>query len=233
MARARPGSSTPARASSARRSVPSTRRMAMKSSSALSLAGLVDRDHVRMVDRRGEARLPHEALTEPIPLVRRRGEDLERHPPPELLVARCVDDRQRSASENALDGVPAEACPRPQFRLHHHAPSFQLWASRRIRATPLLPPQAVALAALVRSRERITRITATTRSAKAIPIAPPRATAPQSRPLAAVAGAATGDRGMRRCGHGHRVPTEVRDPGAVGVLPGRRSRSQRGCTALP
>lgn len=33
-------------------------------------------------------------------------------------------------------------------------------------------------------------------------------------------GGGDGLRGMRRCGHGYRVPTEVRDPGAVGVLLG-------------
>ncbi len=58
---------------------------------AVVLAGLVDRDHVRVVERGGETRLAQEARPEALVLGELRGDQLQRHRPLQRQVGGPVD----------------------------------------------------------------------------------------------------------------------------------------------
>jgi hypothetical protein len=82
----------------------------------LRLARLVDRDHVRMVERSGEARLPQEPLPEPLVPRQIRGEQLQRHPPPQPRIDRPIDVGHPPAAEQRLDPVAGQLRPNPRIR---------------------------------------------------------------------------------------------------------------------
>ena len=82
--------------------------------------GLVDRDDVRMVDRRGELRLAQEPVTERLVLGEAGGEQLERDPPLEPQVLGQVDDAHPAEAEQRLDPVAGELGADPRVVAHLH-----------------------------------------------------------------------------------------------------------------
>ena len=82
------------------------------------LAGLVDRDHVRMVERGGEAWLAQEAGTERLVLGQLRRDQLQRDRALERQVDRPVDDAHAAAADQRLDPVAGEGRARSERCLH-------------------------------------------------------------------------------------------------------------------
>jgi hypothetical protein len=75
---------------------------------AVVLAGVVERQHVRVIDRRGDARLALEALAQ-ARVVRELGDDqLERHDALKCHLCRAVDDSHAAASGDGVDQVTSE-----------------------------------------------------------------------------------------------------------------------------
>ncbi len=77
----------------------------------LGLSRRVDRQHMRVLDRRGELRLAQEPLPEALVSGQLGREQLQRHPAAEGRVARAVDDAHAATAHEALDGYPANASP--------------------------------------------------------------------------------------------------------------------------
>src|SRR3954463_72095 len=75
---------------------------------ALVLARVVDRDDVRVVDRRRQARLADEALTESRVLGELRGDELEGDRTVEVELDGPVDDAHAAATGDAGDAVAGE-----------------------------------------------------------------------------------------------------------------------------
>ena len=82
------------------------------------LAGVVDRDHVRVVERGGEARLPQEAPAEPRILRHLRRDELQGDRSSQRRVERAVDDAHPAAPEDRLDAQATERRAREQRRAH-------------------------------------------------------------------------------------------------------------------
>ena len=78
---------------------------------APGLAGLVDRQHVGMVDRHRRARLAQEALAKAGVAGQLAGEQLQRDVAAEAKIARKVDDGHAAAAEHLLDLVAADDTP--------------------------------------------------------------------------------------------------------------------------
>ena len=78
------------------------------------LPGVVDRDHVGVVDRRRQARFAPKALTEDGVGREARGDHLQRPRGVERYVARPVDDTHPAAAELGLDPVAGELRSPPQ-----------------------------------------------------------------------------------------------------------------------
>jgi len=80
---------------------------------AVTLARLVDRDHVLLANRRGQLRLALEAAPEVLVGRQRRGDHLQRRHPVQPQVRDPVDDAHAAPAEDALDPVTGEflACP--------------------------------------------------------------------------------------------------------------------------
>jgi hypothetical protein len=72
------------------------------------LAGVVDRDDVRVVDRGGEAGLAQEALAEALVLRELGGEDLQRDRPLEREVVGAEHDSHPAAADEGLQPVAGE-----------------------------------------------------------------------------------------------------------------------------
>ena len=72
------------------------------------LAGLVDRDHVRVVDRRGHARLALEALAEAGVGGAVRDDQLDGHRPAERELRRAVHDAHAAAAGDRLDAAAGD-----------------------------------------------------------------------------------------------------------------------------
>ena len=72
---------------------------------AVGLTGLVDRDHVRVVDRRGELRLGQEPLAESCVLRERGHQELEGDVALQAKVLGQVDDAHPAPAEDSLDPV--------------------------------------------------------------------------------------------------------------------------------
>jgi hypothetical protein len=95
---------------------------------AARLAGLVQRDDVRVIDGGGGLGLPVEPLPERLVGGQRRSQDLERDDPAELLVASTEYRRHPAVPDLLLEQVPAD--PRARCKaasahrcfLAHHAP---------------------------------------------------------------------------------------------------------------
>ena len=75
---------------------------------AVRLAGVVDRDHVGVVDRRRQPRLRQEALPEDLVLGDLGSDQLQRHLPAEVGVLGEIHDAHAAAPEQGLDAVTAE-----------------------------------------------------------------------------------------------------------------------------
>ena len=82
------------------------------------LPGLVDRDHVRMVERCGEPRLAQEAGAEALVLGQLRRDQLERDGTLERQVGRPVDDAHAAAADQRLHPVAGEGRARSERCLH-------------------------------------------------------------------------------------------------------------------
>ena len=72
------------------------------------LARRVDRDHVRVVDRRGDARLALEALAEPGIARPLGGDQLDGDGPAERQLGRAVDDAHATAAGDRLDAAAGD-----------------------------------------------------------------------------------------------------------------------------
>ena len=83
---------------------------------------LVDRDDVRMVDRRSQLRLPQEAVAKRLILRKTGREQLQRHPPLEPQVLGQVDDAHPAEAQHRLDPVPGELGADPRVFAHLHVP---------------------------------------------------------------------------------------------------------------
>ena len=91
----------------------------MKSRSSV-VAGLVDRDDVRMVDRRGQLRLAQEAVTERFVLGEAGSEQLECNSPPESQIHGQVDDAHPTPAEQRFDQITGEFGADPRVVAHNH-----------------------------------------------------------------------------------------------------------------
>jgi hypothetical protein len=111
----------------ASRSVPSTKPHG-DVELAVDLSCLVDRDHVRVVDRGGEHRLALEALAESAVVGEVVGDQLQRDRPGERDLGRAIDPAHASLTGDAFDLVPREHRARDQFR---HSASYTLTVGRR------------------------------------------------------------------------------------------------------
>ena len=86
----------------------------------LGRPSLVDRDDVRMVDRRGQLRLAQEAATERFVLGESGSEQLERNPPLEPQILGHVDDAHAAPAEQRLDPITGELGASPRVVAHVH-----------------------------------------------------------------------------------------------------------------
>ncbi len=86
----------------------------------LGRPGLVDRDDVRMVDRRGQLRLAQEAVTERLVLGEAGSQQLERNPPLEPQILGQVDDAHAAQAEQRLDPIAGELGADPRVVAHLH-----------------------------------------------------------------------------------------------------------------
>ena len=96
---------------------------------AVALARLVDRDHVRVVERGRELRLAQEAAAEALVAGELGSNQLQRHRALERDVERAVDDAHPAAADDRLDPVAAEHLARGQRR-GHAPPLVRGWLSR-------------------------------------------------------------------------------------------------------
>ena len=83
---------------------------------AVDRPSLVDRDDVRMVDRRGQLGLTEEAVAERVVLGEIDGQELQRDPPLEPQVLGEVDHAHAAQAEQRLDPVAGEPRCRPSGR---------------------------------------------------------------------------------------------------------------------
>ena len=86
----------------------------------LGRPGLVDRDDVRMVDRRGQLRLTKEALAERLVLGEARSEQLERNLPLEPQILGQVDDAHAAPAQQRLDPIAGKLGADPGVVGHVH-----------------------------------------------------------------------------------------------------------------
>ena len=86
----------------------------------LGRPGLVDRDDVRMVDRRSQFRLAQEAVAERLVLGQTGSEQLERDPALEPQILGQVDDAHSAPAQQRLDPVAGEFGADPRVVAHLH-----------------------------------------------------------------------------------------------------------------
>ena len=86
----------------------------------LGRPSLVDRDDVRMVDRRGQLRLAQEAVTERFVLGEAGSQQLERNLPLEPQILGQVDDAHAAPAQQRLDPVAGELGADPRVVAHLH-----------------------------------------------------------------------------------------------------------------
>jgi hypothetical protein len=87
------------------------------------LAGVVDRDHVRVLERGGDPRLALEALAEALRLRVLRGDDLDRGAALEVEVLGPVHDAHPAPADAGIDAVPGDDLPDARVSggvRHHH-----------------------------------------------------------------------------------------------------------------
>ena len=114
----------------------------------ISLARVVDRDDVRMIEARGNPRLAEKALAESLVLGVTRSEDLEGNVPVEAAVVRAVDLSHATAADQLLDPVAADLDTARNTRQLDHDRSILLpeaspW-TRRAGAAPSARPRTTA-----------------------------------------------------------------------------------------
>ena len=85
---------------------------------AVLVARVVDRDDVRVVERRGGPRLAHEPLAEALVVCELLGQELQRDLVPEAGVLGAIDDAHPAAAEQRLDPVPGELGADPRHNRH-------------------------------------------------------------------------------------------------------------------
>ena len=102
----------------------------------VGLVLLVDRDHVRVVDRCRDPGLVQEALAEPLAPAQRRREDLQGDPPSQPRVLCLVHDTHRAAPQHGRDRVAGEAGSYAEVGAHCHREPPPLCATCAPRATP-------------------------------------------------------------------------------------------------
>ncbi len=86
----------------------------------LGRAGLVDRDDVGMVDRRGQLRFAQEAVTKRFVLGEAGSQQLERNPPLEPQILGQVDDAHAAPAQQRLDPIAGELGADPRVVAHLH-----------------------------------------------------------------------------------------------------------------
>jgi hypothetical protein len=87
----------------------------------VGFAGLVDRDHVRVVDRGQHARLALEAGSEALVGRQLRRDDLQRHRPVERDLRRAVDGAHAALAGHPLDAVAGESLAGCELSQHSRA----------------------------------------------------------------------------------------------------------------
>ena len=80
----------------------------------VTLTRLVDRDHVRMVQRSGEPRLLQEPVPKTLILGELRSDHLQRHRAPQRQVRRPIHDAHATAADQRLHPVAGEHCARSE-----------------------------------------------------------------------------------------------------------------------
>ena len=85
---------------------------------ALGLSGVIDRDDVRVIERRGRPTAAHEPLAERIVLGQGGVQDLQRDLTSQAEVTSQVDDRHRAAPEDRLDAMTGKLGAHPRIGLH-------------------------------------------------------------------------------------------------------------------
>ena len=102
-------------------------------------AGLVDRDDVRVVDRRRELRLAEEAVAERPVLGEGGGQQLHRDLPLESEIFGQVDDAHAPRAQQRVDPVAGElgADPRVVAHLHLHTLTFGTLGERMTTRDPM------------------------------------------------------------------------------------------------
>ena len=101
----------------------------------LGRPGLVDRDDVRMVDRRGQLRLAQEAVTERLVLGEARSQQLERDLPLEPQILGQVDDAHAAQAQQRLDPIAGELGADPRVVAHLHVRILAFGACRNDKPT--------------------------------------------------------------------------------------------------
>ena len=81
---------------------------------------LVDRDDVRMVDRRGQLRLAQEAVTKRFVSGQAGGQQLQRDLPLEPQILGQVDDAHAAEAQQRLDPIAGELGADPRVLAHLH-----------------------------------------------------------------------------------------------------------------
>ena len=87
----------------------------------LGRPSLIDRDDVRMIDRRGELRFAQEAVPERLVLGESGSQQLERNPPLEPQILGQVDDAHAAQAEQRHDPIAGELSADPGVVAHLHA----------------------------------------------------------------------------------------------------------------
>jgi serine/threonine protein kinase len=106
---------------------------------AVGLACRVDRDDVRMIERRGGLRLAEEPLAEALALRKLRHQELQRHFAPEPDVLRPVDRSHPAAPEQLLQPETGDLAARTWIRSDRHPPpSFACEQNTEVSDIPQL-----------------------------------------------------------------------------------------------
>ena len=126
----------------------------------VALAGVVDRDDVRVLERRRELGLREEAHAEPL-VVRDLGrEELDRHRALQAWVVRAVDDPHPATADELLDTVSEELAADPRVgadRAAHRRKGTT--TSCVVQRGQIIRPGASRRSAALRARSRRSRAT--------------------------------------------------------------------------
>ena len=99
---------------------------------AVYVARVVDRDGVRVLERRCQLALAQEPFTEALVQSQLRGDELDRHRPLQPAVIRPVDDSHPALADQLFQPVAEELSPAVEFGLGAHGLS--------VHNTPVLTP---------------------------------------------------------------------------------------------